>query len=203
MNRRKLITISAGTAAVLLGLVLWAGATPEQPDATVSTQASAQTTLLNQDGRPFEFEILRGKTVLLNFIFTSCPSVCPKQTEALERVQQGLPEEVRERVHFVSVSIDPERDTPEVLRAFATKHGVDFAHWSFVTGSEDALETLKKNYSAQALPEGAQPLDHRTEVRLIDPRGKLLQTYAGVPLDEVRLIRELVTVDRMSGDTSP
>lgn len=142
---------------------------------------------------------LRGKTVVLNFIFTHCTSVCPTQTQALRRVLEALPEAVRARVHFVSVSIDPEHDSPAALSAFAHKQRVPLSHWTFVTGSRAAIEALSTEYSAKSLPEGAAPLDHRTEVRLIDAKGKLLQTYTGSPLDEARLNREIQTVDRLFG----
>ena len=153
--------------------------------------------LLDQNAQPFALDGLRGQTVVLNFIFTHCPSVCPTQTRALTRVQAQLPTQVRERVQFVSVSIDPERDTPAVMADFSRKLGVDLSHWSFVTGTQAAIAELNQAYSAQALPEGASAFDHRSEVRLIGPSGKLLMTYVGRPLDEPRLAREIQTVDRM------
>jgi protein SCO1/2 len=153
--------------------------------------------LLNQRGEPFAMEQLRGKSVVLNFIFTHCPGICPLQTQALRRVRAALPERVRERVQFVSVSVDPERDTPEALAAFAAQQGADEENWTFVTGPAPELSALGESYSAHALPAGAGPLDHRTEVRLIDAEGRLMQTYTGNPLDEPRLAREIQTVDEL------
>lgn len=148
-------------------------------------------------GDPFSLEALHGKTVVLNFIFTHCSSVCLTQTQTLVRVREALPESLRERVHFVSVSIDPTRDTPAVLREFAEKFEADLTSWSFVTGPAAEIDLLKERYAVQALPEGADLLDHRADVRLIDPRGRHLQTYAGRPLDEERLVREIAIVDEM------
>lgn len=184
---------------LLVVAVSWLSLATPAPgiDPKLMSGGSAATGLVTHDRKPFSLEALRGKTVLLNFMFTSCPSVCPKQTKALQQVQQGLPRTVRERTHFMSVSIDPERDRPEALLAFAEKHRLDLSNWSFVTGPEADIALLSQNYSAQAVPEQALPLDHRTEVRLINASGKLMQSYAGEPLDVARLIREVQTVDSM------
>jgi len=181
---RALVCI--GVAA--LGAIAWAQATSGRSDTNG---------LVNQRGEPFAMEQLRGKSVVLNFIFTHCPGICPLQTQALRRVAAALPEPVRERVHFVSVSVDPERDTPSELALFSTQQGVDPERWTFVTGRERELRALGDSYAAQALPTGAGPLDHRTEIWLINAEGQLMQTYAGNPLDEPRLAREIRTVDEL------
>ena len=187
-----------GGACVLTLVLGWATVVSTRaPDREPVALLAAQPRLITQAGAAFSMEALRGKTVLLNFVFTHCPSVCPTQTRALQRVRSRLSPSLRERVHFVSVTIDPERDTPEVLRAFAAKLQLNLAGWTFVTGPEAEIEALSTAYAARALPPGAQPLDHRSEVRLISARGDLMQTYAGSPLDEARLVRELAAADEL------
>jgi protein SCO1 len=183
-----------GIGVAALGAIGWAQATAGRSDASSVTAAQG---LIDQHGDPFALGQLRGKTVVLNFIFTHCPGICPLQTQALRRVSAALPEPVRERVRFVSVSVDPERDTPSELALFAAKHGVDQERWTFVTGREHELRALAESYAAQVLPTGAGPLDHRTEIRLINADGQPMQTYAGNPLDEPRLAREIQTVDEL------
>jgi protein SCO1 len=184
-----------GVAA--LGAIAWAQATGARSSSAASSIAASGSGLVDQRGEPFAMDQLRGQTVVLNFIFTHCPGICPLQTQALRRVAAALPEPVRERVHFVSISVDPERDTPSALAEFATKHAVDQERWTFVTGREQELRALGQSYAAQALPQGAGPLDHRTEIRLINAAGQLMQTYAGNPLDELRLAREIQTVGEL------
>ncbi len=154
-------------------------------------QDKSATGLLDHHGFSFNFKKLEGKAVVLNFIFTRCPSICPKQTEALARVYDQLTDADRAQVHFVSVTIDPEHDSPARLRKFAQEQEVDFEHWSFVSGPMADIKAINRDFSSQELPEGAQALDHRTEVRLIGAQGRLLQTYRGSPLDEARLAREI------------
>jgi len=170
-------------------------------DGSLQSAAPADA-LLDQHGAAFSMAELRGKSVVLNFMFTHCPGICPLQTQALRRVRARLPEAVRERVHFVSVTVDPERDTPEVLAAFAAKQGVSGAGWTFVTGPAPRLASLGDDYAVRALPAGAGPLDHRTEVRLINARGEPMQMYTGNPLDEPRLAREIQAVDELFAPTA-
>jgi protein SCO1/2 len=191
MRARAWVAAAVGLAC--LGAV-WAGATVRS---TSSPAGAAGDGLLNQHGEPFSMARLHGKSVVLNFVFTHCPGICPLQTQALRRVRAALPEPVRERVHFVSVSVDPERDTPQALAAFAARQGVSDEGWTFVTGPAPRLTALGDDYFVRALPAGAGPLDHRTEVRLINAKGELMQTYAGNPLDEPRLAREIQTVDAL------
>jgi protein SCO1/2 len=186
--------VCVGVAA--LGAIAWAQATAGRSGVSPIAAAPGNG-LIDQRGEPFAMQQLRGKTVVLNFIFTHCPGICPLQTEALRRVSAALPEAVRERVHFVSVSVDPERDTPSELAEFAAKHGANQERWTFVTGQERELLALGESYAAQALPSGAGPLGHRTEIRLINAEGRLMQTYAGNPLDQPRLAREIQTVDEL------
>jgi len=195
MRALVLAVVTVGLACA--GAFVLVGARAGRPSEAGSLSAAESDGLLNQRGERFAMDQLRGKSVVLNFIFTHCPGICPLQTQALQRVRAQLPEPVRERVHFVSVSVDPERDTPAALAAFAAKHAVDPEDWTFVTGPAEKLSALGESYSAQVLPAGAGPLDHRTEVRLINAEGRVMQTYTGNPLDEPRLAREIQTVDEL------
>jgi len=95
--------------------------------------------LIDQEGLPFSFTGLAKKTVLLNFIFTSCEAICPRQTQALVEIQRALPPALRQRVHFVSVTVDPDRDSAPTLKIYALAMGADLSDWSFVTGKTPEL----------------------------------------------------------------
>lgn len=155
-------------------------------------------TLVDQNGVRFRFEALRGRTVVMNFIFTHCFSSCPMQTRALAAVQRKVGETLGDRVAFVSVSLDPERDTPAELKRFASGLGADLSRWSFVTGAKEEIALLTQRFPVQARPLPAGQIDHRIAVFLFDRDQRLLQTYTGEPLDEPRLISEIQTVDRMT-----
>lgn len=94
--------------------------------------------LTDQDNAPYGSEQLRGKIYVANFIFTRCPSSCPR----LSRKMAALTARLRasgDRVRFVSISVDPEYDTPERIKAFGARYGADGSRWRFVTGPFDRV----------------------------------------------------------------
>lgn len=175
----------------------WTGHQPEALPGVVAADGTSFLTnfrplhLVDQAERPFDPEALRGKVVLFNFIFTSCPSVCPVQTQGLAEVMQKLPEADRERVRFVSVSIDPKNDTPQVLRAFAARFKVDFSRWTFVTGGKADIDQLADRLRLFAENKERLPENHGTTLWLMDGGGRLMQRYAGNPPEVDRLVSEL------------
>lgn len=97
--------------------------------------------LVNDFGKPFGSDDLRGRLYLANFIFTSCPSTCPAQTEAMKSIQKRV-RGLGQSISLVSFTVDPEYDTPEVLYKYARQNQVNPHVWSFVTGPEEELMSL-------------------------------------------------------------
>jgi cytochrome oxidase Cu insertion factor (SCO1/SenC/PrrC family) len=155
--------------------------------------------LTDQEGAPLQAEAYQGKVLVLNFMFTSCPVVCPRQTRGLSEVQRALPKEVRDRVRFLSISVDPENDTPVAMKRFALEQGVTLRGWSFARSSAEGTRTLTNRLGVfdvrQASP---APAGHTSAVYLFDSRGRLMQRYAGMLSDAPRLAREIQQVDKLS-----
>jgi len=101
--------------------------------------------LTTHEGKQVKFfdDVIKGKVVAINFIFTSCPDVCPLETSRLKNVQQILGDRVGKDVFMYSITIDPERDTPEVLKQYAEKFGVG-PGWYFLTGKESDITLLRQ-----------------------------------------------------------
>jgi len=94
--------------------------------------------LTDQDGRSFSEQSLSGKVWVAAFMFTRCPSICPEMTRRMRSLQEQA--QARQLpLHFVSFSVDPENDTPQVLRQFATQYGADTRTWSFLTGDNSVI----------------------------------------------------------------
>ncbi len=111
------------------------------PDAPPVLLQVPDFALQDQDGQPFTLASMRGKVWVAGFIFTSCPSVCPKISRAMLELQQRYARNGVD-VELVSFTVDPENDTPAVLTRYAENLGVDQAHWRFVTGDPAAMESL-------------------------------------------------------------
>src|SRR5690242_5011480 len=97
--------------------------------------------LTDQAGRPFDLARLQGKAVLVSFVYTTCGGACPATTHTLYRVQQTLKEAGLwgKQVEFVSISLDPARDRPEVLAGYARVFDADTSAWHFLTGPPEAV----------------------------------------------------------------
>jgi protein SCO1/2 len=147
--------------------------------------------LVDQDGRPLSLESLRGKVVLLDFVYTSCPGPCPIQTGMHVRVQQELPEPVRPQVWFASISLDPLRDTPEKLRAYAKARGADLASWSFLTGPRETVEEVLQSYGVGTVLEPNGEIQHVVVTFLIDAQGQIRKRYFGLDHDADEFLRDL------------
>jgi len=101
------------------------------------------TELLNQDGETVRFysDVLAGRVVLLNVIFTSCEDACPLITRKLTEVRKALGEQAGQ-VHFISLTSDPANDSPQALKAYARKHGAEDPNWIFLTGPKEQMDVV-------------------------------------------------------------
>ncbi len=152
--------------------------------------------LVDQDGRPYQPAQSAGHITLVNFVYTTCSSVCPLQTQALAQVQRALPLAVRQRVRLMSVSIDPRNDTPATLKAYASRMGADLSTWVFLTGRPQDIARLSDTLKLFKEGSPGPRLDaHATWLWLLDGQGEVRQRYAGNPPDARRLTRELIALD--------
>jgi protein SCO1/2 len=139
---------------------------------------------VNQDSQPFGSEQLTGKIWIADFIFTTCPGPCPIISTRMSELQKPL---AKSDVHLVSFSVDPEKDTPEVLRRYAEKLKAEPARWDFLTGSKQAIYNLSKDGFKLAVsddPEARIPV-HSTRLVLVDRHGIIRGYYDALEPDGV------------------
>jgi protein SCO1 len=147
------------------------GAPREVPptSATPNTKAP-EYALLNQEGNRFDSTKLHGKVVVLNFIFTTCTDVCPLFTANLAELQRTLKNE-QSNVFLVSITTDPEVDSPKVLKSYAQRYGADFQNWAFLTGSESQLKQIWKGFDVRVIKKGRGLVQHTSLTTVIDRQG--------------------------------
>lgn len=153
--------------------------------------------LVDQDGHVVSPAFLANEVLVLNFMFTSCQTVCPRATALLATARARLPEQVRQRVRFLSVSVDPDNDDPLALKSFATSQRVDVPGWRFVRVGESALAELSERVVVFDPGAPASPTAHNTDLFLFDRGGRLVQRYRGPGIDPERLAREIATLDAL------
>ena len=140
--------------------------------------AAPDFALTGADEKPITLRQLRGKAVLVSFIFTTCSGSCPATTHRLAKVHETLAKHpLAERVHFVSISLDPERDTPAKLRDYMRLYEIEGPRWSFVTGAPRTVREAIAAWGMWARPAANGQLDHPSRVFLVDPQGRIREIY--------------------------
>ena len=133
--------------------------------------------LTNQNGQPFGSAQLSGKIWIADFIYTTCPGPCPMISSRMSELQKPLQ---KTDVHLVSFSVDPDKDTPEVLRGYADKLQAEPGRWDFATGAKSAIYKLSHDGFKLAVSDGrdAQGIPvHSTRMVLVDRHGQIRGYY--------------------------
>ena len=208
MNGSKNRFILLGALVIVLGVVLgtalWLRLAP-QPQFFVSEEISADGlkqygvvpdfALTERSGADVSLAQLRGKIWIADFIYTSCTDTCPLQTGMMAKLQEEYA--AKPDLRLVSVTVDPERDTPQVLALYAAKYHADAKRWYFLTGQRDRIIRLIQDgfhLSVAALPDGAEPsgmLAHSPRFVLIDKDARIRGYYDS---------RELTAFVRLKND---
>ncbi len=163
--------------------------------------------LVDQEGEPVNLQTFRGQPWFANIIFTRCPGPCARMTQKMRQLQEALPAEASE-VQLVSLTTDPDFDTPEVLSQYARKFQADIRSWKFLTGTkEEIVRVSTQEWLLVMLEKGEaereSPNDiflHSTLTVLMDGLGRIRGTYE--ILDEGQLEEALADLQRLLQEAS-
>ena len=150
--------------------------------------------LTSQDGAPVTLADYRGKVVAVTFILTMCTTTCPILAPMMSFVQDQLGRDFGAKISFVSITVDPERDTAEVLRQYAQSFGANFAGWSFLTGTPEAIRDVTRRYGVYASKTANDDVEHTFLTSIVDPHGILRVQYLGVRFDPEEFRRDLLSL---------
>ncbi|HZL37769.1 MAG TPA: SCO family protein [Tepidisphaeraceae bacterium] len=171
---QKLITLSLWLVLglVMVGVVV-ARLIPHHADMPVLYPAP-RFALTDQNGKPFGAADLRRRPYICDFIFTTCGSACPMMSHKMAQLQKQTPAQLR----LVSFTVNPEHDTPAVLKEYAGEYKADPARWHFLTGTRqqalDEIHGMKVPYQGAA---GADPILHSQKFFLVDGAGNVRGLY--------------------------
>ncbi|MXV73571.1 SCO family protein [Candidatus Poribacteria bacterium] len=175
-DKSTLIWVMLGVIIIVIAAVnLWSvfGTKPEVLTETASISVP-DFSLTNQQGEPLGLSDMVGKVWIADFIFTNCPTICPAMTQEMARLQSEF---VADPVYFVSFSVDPERDTTEVLTRYAKAYGADDRRWHFLTGDKAHIYQLaEQGFSLAAGHKGSEVL-HSPRFVLVKADGNIHDYY--------------------------
>ena len=143
-------------------------------------------------GREVKLEVLRGRPQVIALFFTHCEHSCPLIVADMKAIDKALPRGVREKVDFLLVSIDPERDTPEVLRAFRAKHELPTERWTLLRGSTEATRELAGRVGFNYQPGSPTQYAHSLMISIMDESGVIVFQQVGLGRGPKEAVEALV-----------
>ena len=200
-NKKSTLLVSA----ITLALVVIAGCSRTQDSLPkIYTFDGLHTSFVNQDSEKVVFPAdYKGKLVMMSFIYTHCPYVCPMTVNNLHKLQDSLSLQGIKGVKFVSLTYDPDRDTPSVLKHYAEERGIKFDDWDFLTGTKANIDSvvgrvrIEYNFIDSTHTRDGKLtyfIHHPDECLLVDRQGGVRGIYSGSHLDYASIIKDIKTL---------
>lgn len=166
----------------------------------VGAQVPGFTLSQNQNGKPVRLADYAGQTLVLTFIYTRCPlpDYCPLMSKRFAKLQEMIPPKLQDQVELLSISFDPENDTPKVLTDYAQRYTGDLSNWTFATGTKEQVERVTGLFGVFTQQEGGQ-ITHNLTTALIGPDGTLREIWRG---NDWKPSGVLADVKRVAGPAS-
>ncbi len=191
--------ISTGSIVAALVLIFLANGCDRL---AVEDTLTEDYTLTNQFGEEVSLpDDYSGKVLIVGYVYTNCPDICPMITYNMRDLQREFPGE--EDFHLISISFDPERDTPEVLHSYAESYNINQENWSMLTGESNevnevldklGIATVKTPTKFTEDDKAIYFIDHTDKVSLIDKKGQVRNHYLGSELDTETVIEDIQTL---------
>ncbi|MFA3783444.1 SCO family protein [Melioribacteraceae bacterium 4301-Me] len=157
--------------------------------------------LVSQNNQPVKFpDILKGKISVVGYIYTNCPSICPLTTNNMRLIQKKVKEDGIDNVEFITISFDPENDTPAALRDYARLRKLNLSNWIFLTGSKSTIDSLIKEVGVFAIKSDSTVLQngkkiynfvHTDRISLVDKNGRIRKNYQGSKINISEIVDDI------------
>jgi protein SCO1 len=194
MKRRRLhsITILLALAVASIG----AGANKSEPAPQRAQRRAVRVaiddfSLTDQNGAPFGSKNLSGKIVVISFAYTTCPDVCPLITASLRQVQSALTKEERNNVRLLTITTDPEIDSPAVLKAYGKRYNAELDNWSFLTGDAVTLQKIWRNFGVGVKRKARGLIEHTPLTAIVDQKKYMRFGYVGPAPDPKSVLNDV------------
>jgi cytochrome oxidase Cu insertion factor (SCO1/SenC/PrrC family) len=189
-------------SALMLAVVILAGGCNSNTESAARDSVAGQAdclpnlNLLDQYGQPFSLASLRGRPVLFDFFYTSCPGPCLVLTARMRSVAERLGDNLGSKASFVSVTVDPEHDHPAQLLAYAKEQGAERKGWVFLTGTPPQIDELMARFKLIRQRESDGSVDHVLEFFLVGPDGHLRFQYLASEVHSERIAADIEASSR-------
>ena len=145
-----------------------------------------------QDGKEIELKQLKGKTLVMVMIYTTCKAACPRLTADMRNIEEKIPADLKNEVQFVLVSIDPENDTPTKLKEFAKENFIDNQHWTLLQGTESGVREFANVLAVKYKQISPLDFSHSNIISVFNPEGELVHQQEGLGVDNNETITKII-----------
>ncbi len=145
----------------------------------------------NQNNTQIEITELQGNVQIVAFIYTYCEHTCPTIIAKIKQIAKALPAEIHDNVKFTLISLDPDRDTPEILKRYMQKQRLDEQQWTMLSGDPDDVLELAALFGVRYKPMGVSDIAHSNMISVLDQQGVIYYQMKGLNQDISVIIAEI------------
>ncbi|WP_218598954.1 SCO family protein [Polaribacter sp. NJDZ03] len=145
-----------------------------------------------QDGKEIALKELKGKTLVMVMIYTTCKAACPRLTADMRNIEEKIPTDLKNDVAFVLVSIDPENDTPKKLKEFAKENFIDNKQWTLLQGTESGVREFANVLAVKYKQISPLDFSHSNIISVFNPEGELVHQQEGLGVDNNETITKII-----------
>lgn len=166
-------------------------ATDEISDESIFNLTSTWNT---EEGETIQLKDLKGKTLVMVMIYTTCKAACPRLVADMRNIEKEIPKELLPNINFVLVSIDPETDTPEKLKAFAIENYMDDEQWTFLQGSVNGVREFANVLAVKYKQISPLDFSHSNIISVFNSEGELIHQQEGLGVDNKTTISKIIEI---------
>lgn len=145
-----------------------------------------------EEGKNIQLKELKGKTLVMVMIYTTCKAACPRLTADMRNIESKIPANLKEEVQYVFISIDPENDTPKRLKKFAIENFIDGKEWTFLQGTNDNVREFANVLSVKYKQISPLDFSHSNIISVFNPQGELVHQQEGLGVDNNETIAKII-----------
>ena len=145
-----------------------------------------------QNNETIALSALKGKTLVMVMIYTSCKAACPRLVAQMRDIESKMPTDKLDQINFVLVSIDPETDNPERLKAFAIANNMNAPHWTFLQGTKTSVQEFANVLSVKYKQISPMDFSHSNIISVFNTKGELIHQQEGLSVNNKETIKSII-----------
>ena len=145
-----------------------------------------------EEGKEIELKELKGKTLVMVMIYTTCKAACPRLVADMRNIEVKIPDEIKNEINYVLISIDPETDTPKKLKKFAIENYMDGKEWTFLQGTESGVREFANVLAVKYKQISPLDFSHSNIISVFNPQGELVHQQEGLGVSNTETVKKIV-----------